>query len=130
MWCPELRGCITQGKTKREAFDNLLFAISEVLIVSYDELGINPLTFPVTPLPLYSHIEFPNTMFGHSIGSSFTRNLFDEYQFEKIYIGERHFILTKGDDSAIGLTFLFDGINDLTKYCFDQVIEKTIRSVK
>lgn len=121
VWCPELRGCITEGKSKKEAFDNILFAISEVLIVNYDILNHNPITIPFTPLPTHTHIDFLSNMFGHTIDSNFVRNLIEEYGFN-IFIGSKHFILKEDNPSGATLTILFGGINDLTKFCYDQIL--------
>lgn len=122
IWCPELRGCITEGKSKEEAFENILYAISEVLIINYDYLNHNPLTFPNTPLPSYSNINFPKSLFPHTIDSSFIKAIIEKYGFDNLYIGKKHFILKEDNENGASLTILFRGVNDLTKFCFDQIM--------
>ncbi|WP_312082476.1 type II toxin-antitoxin system HicB family antitoxin [Epilithonimonas hominis] len=122
VWCPELRGCITEGKSKKEAFENLLYAISEVLIINYDYLNHNPLIFPTIPLPSDSNIDFPKSIFPHTINSSFIKIIIEEYGFDNLYIGKKHFILKEDNENGASLTILFRGVNDLTKFCFDQIL--------
>ncbi len=121
VWCPELRGCITQGKTKIEAFDNLLYAISEVLIINYDLLSNNPITFPNTPLPTHSQINFPKSLLSNNIDSEFTLNFIEEYGFYNVYIGTQHVIFKTDNPADASITILYSGINDLTKFCFNNI---------
>lgn len=92
------------------------------MTINYDYLNHNPITFPITPLPTHSHINFPQTMFGHTIDSDFTRNFIEEYGFEFLYIGKKHFVFKEDNPNGATVTLLFGGINDLTKFCFDQII--------
>lgn len=122
IWCPELRGCITEGNSKKEAFNNLLWAISETLVVSYDYLKFNPLTFPVTPLPTYSHVNFSNSLSGYSIDSAFITDLIQGHNLINLYVGKKHLLFKKENDNGAILTILFAGINDLTKFCYEKII--------
>ncbi len=120
LWCPELRGCITQGTTKREAFDNLLYAISEVLTINYDILGHNPLTFAETPLPMDTDITFSDTIQEHTIRSNFVKSIIKN-KYTNLYVGNKHIIFKKDDKNSPNITFLLEGINNLTKKCFENI---------
>ena len=122
IWCPELRGCITQGETKKEAFDNLLYAISEILIINQDFLNHKPITHPITPIPTHTHIKFPNTNLGHTINGKFIRSLIDLHNFKNFYIGNKHIILKKEKIDNLNIVIPFNGINDLTKFCIDNIL--------
>ena len=48
--------------------------------------------------------------------------IIEEYGFDNLYIGKKHFILKEDNENGASLTILFRGVNDLTKFCFDQIM--------
>lgn len=122
-WCPELKGCITEGGSKKESLENLLWAIAEVIVINYDYLKYNPLTNPITPLTLDSQINFPVTANGHGT-FSITRFLSIENEFKNIYIGKKHLIFKSKKFTSFNVTFLIKGIDDVTKLCIDNILNE------
>lgn len=119
-WCPELVGCITEGKSKREALNNLCFAIAEVLILNYELLGINPIlkygkTPEVTADFFIDVVDFPC--------ASISPILYVEYGFTEFYLGTNHLLLKNPRALNITLTFPYQGFQQLTKHMIENTVE-------
>jgi hypothetical protein len=121
IWCPELHGCITDGVNKKQAFNNILYAISEILVLNFFCLNNNPLSSPITPLPTHSFINFPNTSFLHHI-ENFIPLFSNDHNYNNLYVGKKHIIFRDNNIDSQNITILYDGITDLTKFCIEQII--------
>lgn len=118
-WCPEIQGCITEGYTKKQSLDNLLWAISEVIVFN-DILKLNPFSSPKSPLRNYEKIDFDG---GADEFYTYARTMISYKNYSKIYFGKKHLLLKNRNNNIPTLTIPFEDFNELTRYCCNTVVD-------
>jgi predicted RNase H-like HicB family nuclease len=116
--CPEIIGCVSQGNSKKDALENLCYAISQCLILNIEILKFQPFSSRIKLLkgPFLTKL----TIYQPSLYINF---LYLEFKMNSIYLGERHIILKKDSDPLLNLTVPISEINSFTF----QVMTRTLR---
>jgi hypothetical protein len=117
-YCPELMGCITEGKSKMEALKNLCYAISESLVLNYDYLKIYPITDNA------NDIEITANYFIHGpdiLAYDYVKVLLGDAKYKQFYISQKHLLVKNEDFPKITLTLPNSGFQQLTKHLIKRI---------
>jgi predicted RNase H-like HicB family nuclease len=117
-YCPELVGCITEGKTKHEALDNLCYAISEVLILNYDLLNINPVKKYYRTPKVTSEFFIPTKDYQ---SYSYSKILWGDGKFSQFFLSKKHLLLKNPNIPDITITLNNQGFQQLTKHLIEGI---------
>lgn len=109
-FCPELEGCITEAGSKKEALVRLCSAISSVLVLNYDVLGIQCVT-PAAREPKPSAGAFLD---GIHEPAQVAFRLRLNHHFSSLYLSPTHILVKRPDLPRLTLTISNYGIHAVT----------------
>ena len=104
--CPEIIGLVSNGESRKESLNNLCIALSEVTILNYEKLNLNPFT-KNTKVPGYS-LQKDYTIFSPV---DFAALLKIEFGFTDIYLTDNNIIMKHRNHPILNLTIPLQDVN-------------------